>query len=388
MKSLVKSVFVCVCIIALAGLLPAQTITPSAGGVSSFVRFNPPPCDFNDTFYNENGIDPTQLVGRFGNARQFGLPSLDPNVPNWVADSTCATNDPTRRNFRILATTGGFRFEDGAPIEFISIIAFMTNQNVFESSFSKQVGGSTISISKGANPRGIHMQDIVSNFEGYAGVKQVQADGRFALNPCAVDMQAPGIPTNPCFDVSSVNTIFTPNLRQNWAFTAGRNAIDGSDHNCINSDPAVCPDGVNDAPFGYFCDDLLGTWIITYHWFIVNPLTEPSNTTCGQFFASLAAANGTSLDGTPIIVKGDDLDGGESIGCMAEGNEAVNGADGGAVWLICPAIPDPRNGGIATDAFLDGVRLRNGNFQSTDLLNNFSCLQKSGKFCNEAAPGQ
>ena len=210
MKSILKSVFVSLCILMLAAPLSAQTIAPdAAGGISNFVRFNPPPCDFNDTFYKENGIDPTQLVLRFGNARQFGLPSLDPNVPNWVADSTCTPNDPTRRNIRILATTGGFRFEDGAPIEFISIIAFITNQNAFLSSFTKQVGGSTISISKGANPRGIHMQDIVSNFEGYAGVKQVQSDGRFALNPCAVDMQATTSANGPVPDAMRLTAATT-----------------------------------------------------------------------------------------------------------------------------------------------------------------------------------
>src|SRR5262249_34957045 len=132
-KNILKSVFVTVCILVLAAPLYAQVAPPGGapGGVSTFVHFNPPPCDFSDDFYKENGIDPSQLVLRFGNARQFGLPSLDPNVPNWVADPTCAATDPTRRNFRILATTGGFRFEDGAPIEFISIIAFIKNQNAF-----------------------------------------------------------------------------------------------------------------------------------------------------------------------------------------------------------------------------------------------------------------
>ena len=390
MKSiLLKSALVCVCIVAMAGLLPAQTLTTdTAGGITNFVRFNPPPCDFNDTFYKENGVDPTKLVLRFGSARQFGPPSTVSTQPNWVADSTCSVNDPTTRNFRILAATGGFKFDDGSPVLFISILAFLTNQNTFETSFSKTVGGSTISISKSKNPRGIAMQDIVSNFEGYAGVKQVLPDGRFALNPCAVDMQVSGVPTTPCFDVSSVNTVFTPNLRQDWAFTSNRNAIDGSDHNCLSSDPTICDEGFNDAPFGYFCDDLLGIWIVTYHWFIVNPLTEPSTSTCGQQFASLAKKNGTSLDGTPIITNGDELDGLEGLGCMAEANENVNGSDGGAVWLICPAIPDPRNGGIATDAFLDAVRIKNGNFQNTGLLNNFSCLQKTGKFCFDSAPGQ
>jgi 3-deoxy-D-arabino-heptulosonate 7-phosphate (DAHP) synthase len=73
---------------------------------------------------------------------------------------------------------------------------------------------------------------------------------------------------------------------------------------------------------------------------------------------------------------------------MAEGNEDPGGADAPAsIWLVCPAIMDPRNGGIAKDAFLDVVRLSNGNAQNTGLLNNFSCLQNTGKFCNEAAPG-
>ncbi|HSK46059.1 MAG TPA: hypothetical protein VLA83_19455, partial [Candidatus Binatia bacterium] len=74
--------------------------------------------------------------------------------------------------------------------------------------------------------------------------------------------------------------------------------------------------------------------------------------------------------------------------CGAEGQEDPGGTDKGAVWLVCPAIPDPRNGAITSDAFLDVVRNRNGNALDTFLLNQFSCLQKGGKFCFESAPGQ
>src|SRR5207245_8732126 len=49
-----------------------------------------------------------------------------------------------------------------------------------------------------------------------------------------------------------------------------------------------------------------------------------------------------------------------SAPCGAEGNLATDGSDGGAVWLICPVIPDPRDGAIARDAFLDTVRKPNG----------------------------
>jgi len=374
-------------VLALAGLMfvSAPKATAQADGDNDADdHFNPKPCDFNDTFYQENGIDVNKLnqsvAGRFGNFRQFGPPSRSSTQANWVADEdNCFEKDPTRRDIRILATTGGY-IDDGtgSPTEFISLIAFLTDQTFFLQNFSKTVGGSTISIASGKNPRGIAMQDIVGNFEAYAALRQRLSNGTFALTPCGTM----GTGATPCFPVSSVAT---PHLRQDWRFATNRNVMDGSDGNCINTDTAVCA-SINDAPFGYFCDDLLGMWIITYHWFIVNPLTEPSTTTCGQAFAALAKANGTSLDGTPIITKGDELDGLEGLGCAFEANAAVNGADGGAVWLICPAIPDPRNGGIAKDAFLDGVRLKSGNFQSTALLNNFSCLQNTGKFCNEAAP--
>jgi hypothetical protein len=411
-KSLLKAAFVCIFVLTVAGFMAAQTTS-----VKVFPRFNPPPCDFSDQFYGDNGIDVTQLVARFGDnggtTRLTGPPATG-NQVNYVADSTCSTNDPTRRNFRILATTGGNADDGNSPfstgtqetVEFISILAFLTNQTAFENSYSRTVGaihggldgdqqndGETISIVNGANPRGIRMQDVVGFFEAYAAVKQTTPQG-FALNPCQADMQAPGVPTTPCFDLGTVNAVFTPNLRQNWRFATNRNAMDGSDGNCISNDINVCNDGgtppqlINsDSPFGYFCDDVLGMWIITYFWF-----TQPPNTTdpvCSPIFKAIGAKNGFNLDGTPIILTATELnDQLEANGCGAEGQEAVDGTDGGAIWLICPAIPDPRNGGIAKDAFLDVVRLANGNAQDTVVLNAFSCLQNTGKFCNEAAPGQ
>jgi hypothetical protein len=396
-KSILKAAFVCIFVLAVAGLMSAQ-LAPSAS-VSSFTRFNPPPCDFSDQFYGDNGLDVHQLVLRFGDnggtTRLTGPPATGSQV-NYVADPNCSKTDPTRRNFRILATTGGNADDDNSPFtnntpitpEFISILAFLTNQTAFETTYSRSVGGSTISIANSQNPRGIAMQDVVGNFEAYAAVKQFTPQG-FAANPCQADMQAPGVPTTPCFDLGSVNAVFTPNLRQNWRFATTRNAIDGSDGNCILNDPTVCGDGVtvstNDAPFGYFCDDLLGMWIITYFWF-----TKPPNTTdpvCAPIFKAIGAKNGFNLDGTPVIFTAHELnDELEANGCGAEGQEAVDGTDGGAIWLVCPAIADPRNGGIATDAFLDVVRFPNGNAMDSVVLNAFSCLQKGGKFCNESRP--
>jgi len=333
---------------------------------------NPPPCDFSDNFYNGNGINVSNLnlavAGRFGTFRQTGPPasSFNGGTNNWVPDSTCSVNDPTRRNFRILATTGGYVDDGtGSPTDFISILAFLTNQNDFTGV---------------ANARNIQMVDIVTNFEAYAALKQRLPNGTFARNPCGT-MASPDAPTTPCFPVTSVAT---PNLRQDWRFATNRNAIDGSDENRVSGTGSNATI-VNNSPFGYFCDDLLGMWIITYFWFTVDPANPNPNPMqqCGSILAGLGQKNGFNLDGTPIIKTADELNNQlEANHCGAEGQEDVGGADGGAVWLVCPAIPDPRQGGIAPDAFPDVVFKPDGTPLDPAIINNFRCLQTTGQFCH------
>ncbi len=384
------AIFTCAVLILATSSVPGNIVWAQSTGIApasvkTFTQINPPPCDFSDNFYTENGIVVGQgigvnasVAGRFGTFRQTGPPATGSQV-NWVADGTCSVNDPTRRNFRILATTGGYPDDQsGSPTEFISILAFLTRQ----SDDFTGVG----------NARTIQMVDIVSNFEAYAALKQILPNGQFAGTPCGT-MGDPTI--TPCFPVSSVAT---PSLRQDWRFATNRNAIDGSDNNNVQGTTIV-----HDSPFGYFCDDLLGMWIITYFWFL--PTIHDNTTQCPSMIQALGNKEGLSLDGTPIIRTGDELNflegkmvGSNPIpgfsgqrppnpGCMAEGQEDVGGADSpAAVWLVCPALLDPRNGAVAKDAFLDVVRRSNGNALDTGLLNNFSCLQNTGKFCNEAAP--
>ena len=394
----------------IGGMLPnsgmaQSTPTPSSQSPPSF---NPPPCDFNDTFYQENGLDPTQVFGRFGTARMTGPPASGKQV-NWVADSTCSQRDPDRRNFRILATTGGFPDDGtGTPTEFISLLGFVTTDKAFETSYSRTVGainggldgdqqnpGETISIVASANPRGITMQNLVLNFEAYPAVKQRLANGQIALNPCQADMVSPLAPAQPCFDLSSPNAVATPNLRQDWRFATNRNAMDGSDNNCISNDPTVCtpPNGTgsappqSDSPFGYFCDDLLGMWINSFFWYTVDP-ANPGKV-CGPILKQLGQQNGLTPDGTPIVTTGDQLDNQlEANGCAAEGQLAFDGSDGGAIWLVCPAIPDPRAGAISADAFLDQVHNNNGTPQNIGLTLNFLSLQRFGVFFTQPTAAQ
>ncbi|HEY6352076.1 MAG TPA: hypothetical protein VI636_21990 [Candidatus Angelobacter sp.] len=437
MKSILTSVFVCLCLFALGSIAGAQT----------FTQINPPPCDFTDQFYQDNGLDlatgselTMEKDGRFGTFRETGPPA-NSNQVNWVADTTCSPNDPTRRNFRILATTGGNQDDGNSPFtnglpetpEFISILAFLHNGNVFIGSsgaitknYSRTVGdidggldgvqqnaGNTITITQGTDielkdtegldPRGTSMRFLVSNFTAFAAPIQM-INGKFAAGPCSDTMESNGTggvitkaPT-PCFPVKdttvngqTVSNAETTHLRQDWRFTTNRNAIDGSDNNCIDidtQDSNNCFGAHRTSPFGYFCDDLLGMWLVHYVWFTLPPNTTDAG--CAPLYEAIGDKNGFSLDGTPIILTESELNtlentataGNPNLACAAESGQ--DGTEGGTVWLVCPAIPDPRNGGIAKDAFLDAVHLPGGAFQDLVLQHAFECLQDTGKFCNES----
>jgi hypothetical protein len=204
------------------------------------------------------------------------------------------------------------------------------------------------------------------------------------------------IPANaPCFPVTSVAT---PQLRQDWRFATNRNSIDGSNGNdpfgVLEGTPgAPLPfgsDGTNQSPFGYFCDDVIGLWIVTYFWYPINPNTVDPTSSCGQAYAALAKKNGRSLDGSPIIKTGDDLNGTEGITqnkgpqtgfpCAQEGKLDTSGLDGGVIWIVCPTILDVRNGAITWDAFLDQVKLPSGQPLDQEFTANFNCLQQVGQF--------
>lgn len=377
MRSTVNKFWICASLafIVLAGNIAAQTATTN--GFGFFPRFNPPPCDYSDAFYTENGYNVSNLdlngAGRFGNFRLTGPPAFQPGQHNWVNDTECTSNDPNRRNVRILATTGAYKDDDGAPTQFFSLIAFLLNENFFS-------GGPNAT----PNARGFTTEQIVSNFEAYGALSQ-NVKGVLAPTPCGT-MADPTLAPTPCFPVTSVAT---PALRQDWRISSNRNAIDGS----------------SGGPFGYFCDDMTGSWIITYLWYTQFSVGGVSNTgarinptkTCQNLLAIAGRQNGLNLDGTPIIHIGDEQNFLEADGtssafglgpnsqppptapCMAEGQLDVGGMDGGAVWLICPTLIDPMNGAIAPDAFLDVVR-SHGTKLDRRFGANFACLQATGQF--------
>lgn len=83
---------------------------------------NPPPFDFSDQFYLQNGINPAAILNRVGTS---GNPCL-PGGANCVADNS--NTDPNRQNIRILQTTGGFN--NSGSLIYYSIMG-MVRPNTF-----------------------------------------------------------------------------------------------------------------------------------------------------------------------------------------------------------------------------------------------------------------
>lgn len=131
---------------------------------------------------------------------------------------------------------------------------------------------------------------------------------------------------------------------------------------------------------------------------------------CTAMLAQLSSMHGNTLDGTPVVITANELNflegsdvGAEPLGpnfpnppvfsdgegCMQEGQLDTGGADSpGAVWDICPTIPDPTNGAIAPDAFLDSVRFASGSPVDIRFNQNFACLKVFGLSCNQLTAAQ
>ena len=363
-----------------AGLVVTMTVAASVAAqekpdqdADDKLNRNAPPFDFSDAFYRANGINVDELDSaasqRFGLARFMGPPA-GPGQHNWVVDKS--NTNPDRNNIRILASTGGYKDDTGSPTQFISIIAFLHDRNIFTP--ANQSGGA-------GNARGLAMQDIADTFEAYAAPKQVDPDGIFRPTPCASIGDPVEVAKGNCFSVASEAT---PNLRQDWRFSTNRTAIDGSDGPLLQS---------------YFGDNLLGLWSVTYFWYTAAGFGPKQTPDCKAALDFLAARNGLTLDGTPVIKTGAELhfvEGASALqgnefrdfptpptdACAKEGNLDTGGKDKGAVWLVCPSIPDPTKGGIAPDAFVDTVRRPNGGpLIDPQITASFNCLQKTGQFC-------
>jgi hypothetical protein len=123
---------------------------------------------------------------------------------------------------------------------------------------------------------------------------------------------------------------------------------------------------------GYFSNNPLGLWIHVW----VNFTDKAFNTADGKkALADLASKNGLALDGTPIIKTTSEIDNLYSKGYVTKltTNDASR-------YAICPEIKDPRDGGIAPDAYANFIKRPDGSYLEPELVEAWNSLKSSGNW--------
>lgn len=200
-----------------------------------------PPFDFSDDFYRQNGIDPSKILNRVNGMDGSSVPD--------------DTDDPTRRDIRVIETTGGFDASGN-----------LLYYNIF----------------------GMVMPDTFTNDD--AGQEAIDIANQFRA---FIFPKRDGDPLSPA----------PPNRRQ---------------------------DNIFDTRDGYFSNNPLGLWILTF----VSYTDKALNTPEGQReLDKLAEKNGLDLDGTPVIKTASDVDNLAQKGLVALQTRALDGSQG-FPWVI------------------------------------------------------
>lgn len=219
---------------------------------------NPPPFDFSDSFYLQNGINPGAILNRACSPERGPMAAVfDPPAP-----------DSTRNDCRILETTGGFN--DSGNLIYYSIMGF-----VMPNTFSNDAAGQA--------------------------ARELANESRAFLFPRCV---APGTPGSVV-------------VRQGCA---------------VLKSPALSnrrQDNVFDTTGGYFSNNPLGLWILAFVAYTDAAFTEEGQ----EELASIAATNGTDLDGTPILTTRSDIDNLVQKGFAVILNRNQDGSEG-FPWVV------------------------------------------------------
>src|SRR5215207_1347563 len=284
----------------LALIAPGWPSRVPTGGAQNLLLQNNPPFDFNDAFYQQNGIDPARLIVR------VGTPNRPQNV--WTVDNF--NTDPTRNNIRTLETASAFDIDGN--LNYFNVFAVL-NVDAFTD-----------------NPAGVRARTIADSFRAIFFPK------------------TPRLPNN---DPGTVSLGFAVETRRQ------DNAFETKDE--------------------YFCQNLLGFWVA--HFAIY---TRQAFTTQGRrLLKPYADRNGVDADGTPLLRTVREVDEVVALGLMEIRMNPLTGGEG-TRWLICPVIPDPRQGAITSDAFLGFATKTDGVTAVTPAFpQNFLCLQTAGNFC-------
>ena len=264
------------------------------------------PFDFANSFYMQNGVRLSSLAspgGRVGvdsngnpcmqtaptpnpacNSGAFGAPV----TLNWVTDTT--NTDPVRTSARLLQTTGGFN-KDGNLI-FYSIFATLNDDSFFDDT---DCPTNPADPTKDFTGCGTRAKTLANQFRAFIQPKQFKSGQlNFPGSGCTtVDTEVnfpPGIQpivvNSGCLSTTTGITFGPPpgNRRQ---------------------------DNVFDTQPTYFCQDLLGLWILTFTVYTPNAYTSSgqyASAAAQAAISPIAAANGTNLDGTAVLERTSEVD--------------------------------------------------------------------------------
>lgn len=218
---------------------------------------NPPPFDFSDALYLQNGINPSAIQHRVGvdpndSIQPEGPPVHSAPPGSWVFDNS--NTDPNRQNVRILQTTGGFDKEG-------DLIYYSINGFVGSSTFTDDAAGQ-------------NAQAIANRFRAFL------------------------FPRDP----NHTQVVCSPTVTTN----------------CIKLDPGIGnrrQDNVFDTRQDYFENDPLGLWLLAFVVFTDQAFTPQGQTTLDNIAAQNVAngiavsTGGRDLDGTPVLTAAEQIDG-------------------------------------------------------------------------------
>jgi hypothetical protein len=130
-----------------------------------------------------------------------------------------------------------------------------------------------------------------------------------------------------------------------------------------------------DTSGGYFSNNPLGLWL--HVWISYSP--KAFNTSDGKkMLADLAKKNGLAKDGTPMIKTLSDLNNLYSKGFVTKSTR-----NDGLRYAVCPTMKDPRDGGIAPDAFYNPLKRADGSLVEPYFLDGFKNLQLYGDWTHQ-----
>jgi hypothetical protein len=306
-----------------AGLVVAPALAPAFAQNNPDPNGNVAPFDFSNDFYNKNGLDIVKIQQAPGNPRvgfdtggtqgsvENGAPPAPLVVPNtgvsvpgnWIVDNS--NTDPTRTNVRVLQTTGGFD-KDGNLI-YYDIFGAVPDDTFFES--DSGFTGSPLQCPTDFPNCATRANMLANEFRAFINVKQ------FLTKNGVTQLVFP--------DASVCNTVDTttgsgPNGPHPEAIVVDINCVKNSlPIKFAPPPPNRRQDNVFDTQPTYFCQNLLGLWILTMTAYTPQaylPNRQPGMPAQYASAAAMAAidpiakANGLTVDGTAVLERTSEID--------------------------------------------------------------------------------